>query len=189
MTRSASDLLALCDAQGIRVQALPDGRLDVDAPEELLTPELVEALRGCKAELLTMLAGGPERIGTGMVAGDPRDGAPVAGAPRDGAPVAGDPRDGAPVAGDPRDGAPVIDPQDPPDFLEVIEADGRRIWQRPEMVALEVIDFPDPCPVCGGIERWQDLVDGWHCERCEPRTAGPRLRELVQRLRVRYGML
>ena len=48
--------------------ALPDGRLDVDAPEELLTTALVEALRGCKAELLRLLAGG---------SGDPPD-------PRDG---------------------------------------------------------------------------------------------------------
>lgn len=51
--------------------------------------------------------------------------------------------------------------------------------------ALDIIDIPDPCPDCGGIEVWQDLAGGWHCERCKPRRQGDRLRRLAPELRER----
>lgn len=57
---TAAELLAECRSQGIRLQALDDGQLGVDAPEELLTRALVEALRLHKGELLAMLADGSE---------------------------------------------------------------------------------------------------------------------------------
>ncbi len=57
---TAAELLAECRSQGIRLQALDDGQLGVDAPEELLTLALVEALRLHKGELLAMLADGSE---------------------------------------------------------------------------------------------------------------------------------
>jgi hypothetical protein len=56
---TAAELKALCDAQEIRLQALPGGRLDIDGPADSLTPDLLESLRGCKAELLALLADGP----------------------------------------------------------------------------------------------------------------------------------
>jgi len=58
MTRTPStlaDLLADCDAHGVRL-ALADGdRLSVDAPQEALTPDLLALLREHKAEILALL--------------------------------------------------------------------------------------------------------------------------------------
>jgi hypothetical protein len=92
--------------------------------------------------------------------------------------------DAGPAANGPQD----ANEGDAGDWLERIDGDGRRTWQRADFDGLEVIDFPEPCAVCGGVDRWQDLVGGWHCAKCEPRTTGPRLRELARRLRTRYGM-
>ena len=73
------------------------------------------------------------------------------------------------------------------EWQEVINRDGRRIWQRADVAGCESIDWPTPCEVCGGVLYWWDLRGGQRCERCEPRTTGPRLRELAQRLREQYG--
>lgn len=231
-TSSAHALLTECEARGVRLELLPGDRLDVDAPAGMLTAELVESLRGCKADLLKVLARGVD---------DPAASRDVAVVDEDhgyGSVAAPDPSkltmgnadpmiDPAaltcPACGSARiapgkrrpwcldcetDIAPVIGSQDRPmgdaperignalagdrhgasegEWQEVINRDGRRIWQRAD-VGLQVIDWPTPCEVCGGVDRWQDLVGGWHCEACEPRTTGPRLRELAQRLREQYG--
>ena len=52
---------------------------------------------------------------------------------------------------------------------------------------IDTIAQPAPCPTCIGSEWWQDLMGGWHCERCEPRTRATQLLEHVQRLRERYA--
>lgn len=54
--------------------------------------------------------------------------------------------------------------------------------------ALEMADIPDPCSSCGGIEQWRDLRGGWHCVKCDPCTAGPRLRALAARWFRRYAI-
>lgn len=51
-----AELLAECDAHGIRLVPAGDGGLTVDAPAGCLTPDLVERLRAHKAELLAALA-------------------------------------------------------------------------------------------------------------------------------------
>lgn len=51
-----SELLADCDAHGIRLFPASDGGLTIDAPDDALTPELLAQLRVAKAELLALLA-------------------------------------------------------------------------------------------------------------------------------------
>lgn len=74
---------------------------------------------------------------------------------------------------------------DAAEWLELTDPDGRRCLVRSDAAGCEVIDL-QPCPVCGCLERWQDLAGGWHCERCEPRTRATWLREHAQRLRERH---
>ena len=50
-----ADLLAECDAGGIQLIPAADGSLTVDAPDNALTPELLERLKAHKADLLTIL--------------------------------------------------------------------------------------------------------------------------------------
>lgn len=50
-----ANLLAECDAQGIRLVLAGNGGLTIDAPHEVLTPELIERLRTHKTELLAIL--------------------------------------------------------------------------------------------------------------------------------------
>ena len=28
----------------------------------------------------------------------------------------------------------------------------------------------DPCPVCGSLEKWRDILGGEHCQHCEGET-------------------
>lgn len=50
-----TDLLAECDAQGIRLIPAGPGGLTVDAPQDVLTPELIERLRTHKTDLIAHL--------------------------------------------------------------------------------------------------------------------------------------
>jgi len=85
---TAAELLAECQARRIALQA-HGGQLDIDAPAGELTDELLQALRTKKAELLKLLAGGPQDGDGGPVAkpselpGDDRHGAD---GPQDGGP-------------------------------------------------------------------------------------------------------
>ena len=49
------ELLADCEARGIGLIPAGDAGLTIDAPEGALTPDLVERLKACKAELLAFL--------------------------------------------------------------------------------------------------------------------------------------
>ncbi len=91
------------------------------------------------------------------------------------------------VPGGDRHGAdgPQDDHGDAGEWLELTDPDGRRCLVRSDAADITIIDL-QPCPVCGGLERWQDLAGGWHCERCEPRTRATWLREHAQRLRERH---
>ncbi len=50
-----ANLLADCDAHGIRLLLADDGGLTIDAPQDALTPDLLDRLKAHKAELLTLL--------------------------------------------------------------------------------------------------------------------------------------
>ena len=50
-----AELLADCDAHGIRLLLAGDGGLTIDAPQDALTPDLLARLKAHKAELLTLL--------------------------------------------------------------------------------------------------------------------------------------
>jgi hypothetical protein len=49
------ELLADCDARGIRLVPAGDGGLTIDAPKDALTPDLIGRLKSHKAELLAIL--------------------------------------------------------------------------------------------------------------------------------------
>jgi hypothetical protein len=55
-----ADLLADCDAHGIRLLVASDGVLTIDAPQDTLTPDLMGRLKAHKAELLALLRPTPE---------------------------------------------------------------------------------------------------------------------------------
>jgi hypothetical protein len=54
-----ADLLAECDAHGIRLALADGGGLEIDAPQNALTPELLARLKAHKAELLAVLRPAP----------------------------------------------------------------------------------------------------------------------------------
>jgi ribosomal protein L37AE/L43A len=186
-TNSAYALRAECQNRGIRLQALPGDRLDVAGPSGSLTPDLVAALKEHKAELLRLLADD----------GDARQ-CPACGSIKIAVGVRrlwcieceadcgpADSADADTIRPNPRE-TPIVSAQTPenePEWLEIIGADGRRIWQRADMPEMTVEDIRE-CGTCGGIEHWQDLRGGWHCERCDPRTAGPRLRRRAEEIRA-----
>ena len=55
-----AELLADCDAHGIRLLVAGNGGLTIDAPQDALTPELLERLKTHKAELLALLRPTPD---------------------------------------------------------------------------------------------------------------------------------
>ncbi len=162
-----AELLAECQARNIILQA-HGGRLDVDAPAGALTAELLQRLRDTKGELVAMLASGP--VGGALGGADPVTNTPTVGPPQDGRPSV----------------MREWDPTDAAEWQEYIGSDSRRCLVRCDAAEIEIIDA-EPCPICSGLERWQDLAGGWHCERCEPRTRATWLREHAQRLRERHS--
>lgn len=128
-----------------------------------MTPDLLARLRGHKVELLRLLASldgdaGPVTAGP-LVTDQPAGNSPSELQPH-----------GADGSHD--------DDGNADEWQEYIDADGRRRLVRSDVADCEVVDL-QPCPVCGGLQHWQDLLDQWHCEHCEPRTAGPRQRYAV----------
>ena len=55
-----AELLADCDAHGIRLLLAGDDGLAIDAPEDALTPNMLDRLKACKAELVAILRPVPE---------------------------------------------------------------------------------------------------------------------------------
>jgi hypothetical protein len=51
---------------------------------------------------------------------------------------------------------------------------------------LEEIDLPSPCPTCGSLELWQNLLGDWRCQSCDPPVRGMKLLELAIRLRRQH---
>jgi hypothetical protein len=57
------------------------------------------------------------------------------------------------------------------------DAAGRMGWEAPDLSEVDrwwvecawedLPTFPEPCPVCGSLELWWDLLGGVHCQRCE----------------------
>ena len=54
-----NELLADCDARGIRLLPSSDGGLTMDAPQDAVTPELLDELRQHKSDLLRLLSDDP----------------------------------------------------------------------------------------------------------------------------------
>ena len=55
-----ADLLTDCDGHDIRLALAADGNLEIDAPPDTLSPELLSRLKAYKADLLAMLGPAPE---------------------------------------------------------------------------------------------------------------------------------
>lgn len=56
-----ADLLAECDAHGIRLALADAGGLTIDAPQDALTPDLLDRLKARKAQLLASIERFEER--------------------------------------------------------------------------------------------------------------------------------
>ncbi len=54
------DLLADCEAYGIRLLSACDGGFAIDAPQDALTVDLIDRLKAHKAELMALLWPAPE---------------------------------------------------------------------------------------------------------------------------------
>ena len=63
-TSTLADLLAECDAHSIRLSAADGGGLEIDAPQDTLTPDLLDRLRTHKGGLLTLLRPTPNAPST-----------------------------------------------------------------------------------------------------------------------------
>ena len=66
---------------------------------------------------------------------------------------------------------------------------GRMGWQAPglpEAVPFDALDLSDPaCPVCGSLERWQDLLGRQRCGVCEVDTLDKALQLANKAARLR----
>ena len=172
----------MTELQGLGVTLAADGDRLRFSPRSAVTGELLQRLRDCKAELLAMLASGPQPGDNGngyttrATTGETAVVSPKA--PQD--PPGGDPHG----ADGPQDPGP--SDIDAGEWQEVTDADGRRCLVRSDAADVEIIDAR-PCPVCGGIVFWWDVAGGAHCERCSPATpTGQRLRQRAAELRERY---
>jgi hypothetical protein len=73
----------------------------------------------------------------------------------------------------------------PTELVEAMEANWQAIkaLATPEPAAgLDEIDCPDPCPKCGSLQLWENLLGDWRCQACDPPVRGMKLLELVQRI-------
>lgn len=67
-----ADLLADCDAHGVRLALTDGGGLTIDAPQEALTSDLLDRLKAHKAEVLAKLRAAPEPMPIGPEAATPK---------------------------------------------------------------------------------------------------------------------
>ncbi|MEN6558053.1 MAG: hypothetical protein ABFC54_07725 [Thermoguttaceae bacterium] len=66
-----------------------------------------------------------------------------------------------------------VDPSSADPFADWVyrpDSEGRMGWQAPdlaEVVPSEAMPWPNPCPRCGSLEKWWDVLGGEHCSVCE----------------------
>lgn len=180
-----AELLADCVANGIRLALADGGGLEIDAPPDALTRDLLDRLKANKADLLELL-----RPASQVAPINQANAAAVWQAALD-------------MLGG--------DPLFPPDVMEALRsADARWIDDAPDCdLATELIAEPlgsdgwsvdciepnglTPCPKCGTLELWQSaagdifgLTPGrWRCMKCDPPTTALRLAEAAERIRRR----
>ena len=170
-----ASLLADCSARDIRLLPVGDRSLTIDAPQHVLTPDLVHRIKSHKNELLTIF----DHVAATKKT-DSTDAAAVWQAVLDR--LDGDPLFPSELMELLRsadvcwaDDAPNFDTTTEPDF----EPPGPDGWPA------SCID-PDeltPCPQCDTLEPWQSLAGNWHCQNCDPPDKGRKLRALATQLR------
>ena len=52
----------------------------------------------------------------------------------------------------------------------------------------EAEPWPEPCPVCGTLEMWQNMTGRWRCMKCDPPRKAIRLLERTKRIQRRYSL-
>ena len=149
---SLLELLADCDARGIRLLAAGNGRLTIDAPKGGLTPDLLQRVKTRKAELLSILTAEDVKAAVcWQVTLDQLEGPAVT------SPDLMRHLRTAEVRWE--GGGDTTDPVEVDRYPEeALDADG---WPSGSF------EPPDPCQ-CGAIEFWWDLLGHQHCERCDP---------------------
>jgi hypothetical protein len=169
-----ANLLTDCDAHGIRLALADGGALEIDAPQDALTPALLARLKAYKVELLAMLRsaadlGTCEDCGQALAETPTFDGFLNLECPGCDRCFGCQPSTGeiaARFAGAPEKAIPV--------FVDDSQVIGEFV----------------PCPECGSLELWQSaagdllgLAPGvWRCVKCDPPTRARRLRERIVRL-------
>lgn len=174
-TSLLSDLLADCDAHGVRLTLAYGGGLEIDAPQDVLTPELLDRLKPHKDELLAILRPAVD-LGTCM--------------------------DCSMALTETLTFDGFLNLECPgcdhcfgcrPSTDEVAARFGRTADKAIAVVDddSQVIGEVVPCPECGSLDLWQaaagdlfGLTPGrWRCMKCDPPTAARRLKQLVGRIR------
>lgn len=152
-----AELLLAMSGSGLRLHLLPSDCVEVTGPMDRLTGEMKNALIENKSRLVEILA--------------------------------------VREAADERDAIQWLDSLPESDAKEAIGqfvqdwteiSGGDRLLVVDTEAAGDEIAAPDPCPGCGGIERWQDVTGDLYCPECKPPRAGARLRERAERIRRRH---
>lgn len=168
-------MLAECEAHGIRLFVADADGLEIDAPQDAQTQDLVDRLKSHKSQLLAMLRSAAAELGTcedcgqALVETPTFDGFLSLECPGCDRCFGCRPSTGesaARFAGAPEKAIPVFD-----DDSQLIG----------ELV---------PCPECGGLQLWQSaagdlfgLTPGrWRCMKCDPPTVARRLAEAAERI-------
>ena len=171
-----ASLLADCSARDIRLLPVGDRSLTIDAPQNVLTPDLVHRIKTHKNELLSIFDHAADTR-----KGDPTNAAAVWQATLDR--LDGDPLFPSELMELLRS-ADVSWADDAPNFDTTIEPDFEALG--PDGWPASCID-PDElttCPQCDTLEPWQSLAGNWHCQNCNPPDKARQLREFALRLKT-----
>ena len=150
-----ASLLADCAARDVRLLPVGDGSLTIDAPQHVLTPDLVHRIKANKYGLLETLR-------------NPTAGPAVAShATATVSPAASEQLSG-----------------NPPNCDTTAEHDlgpsGPDGWPVNCVDPAELTT----CPQCDTLEPWQSVAGDWHCQNCDPPDKARQLRELALRLKT-----
>lgn len=154
--------------RGIRIEARGD-RLRY-SPRSAVTPDLVDQMRACKNELLTILRSSSVDLGACTACGEKLWEIPT----YDGflnleCPACDRCFGCRPSTGE----IAARFATSPSQAIQVCDED------------FGVVGKVCPCVQCGGLELWQSVAGDWRCLRCDPPTAARRLAEAAERIRRR----